>query len=77
MKKKRKRKSADLSKYYGANLLLNGEYDKEELKEKVKEWKEVIKYNNLAPKTYQRKVTFEGRSLDVAIIAAFEYKNNS
>jgi len=78
MKKKRKRKSADLSKYFGATLFVDGEWDSEEqLNEKIKEAKETIKYNDLCPKTYRRCVTFGGKSLKVTVIAAYEYKNES
>jgi len=77
MKKKRKRKSADLSKYFGATLFVDNEWKEEALKEKLNEWKEVVKYNDLCPKTYRRCVTFGGKSLKVTIIAAYEYKNES
>ena len=69
------RKKADTSKYIGSALMRHDQIqrDGEDLKEWIKERKAEAKELGFAPKTYKRKITFDGHSIECTVVAAYEF----
>ena len=66
------RRKANTKRYKGSAVLrlYRGEDEKTWKKEKKAEAKEM----GLATKTYKRKISFEGQSIEFSVVALFEYQ---